>query len=104
MGGMKRKGCVHAKDSLKTAKDGGFSEWSFPLVRLEVITQHLIEVTRPHVTEILSSPSSHCHSIHRSQHGAAVTAQSIKSPQDFLFSVLNGRSNMQSSSSRKTSK
>lgn len=52
MGGMKRKGCVHAKDSLKMAKDGGFSEWSFPLVRLEVITQHLIEVTRPHVTEI----------------------------------------------------
>lgn len=73
---------------------GESSEWSFPLIKLEVITQHLIEVTRPHVTRFLSLPISHCHSMHRSQHGAAVTAQSIKSPQDFLFSVLNLRNKM----------
>lgn len=31
---------------------GEFSAWYFPLIKLEVITQHLAEVTRPHVTEI----------------------------------------------------
>lgn len=50
MGGMKRKVCEHAEDSLKVAKDGGFSEWSFPLIKLEVITQHLTEVTIPELT------------------------------------------------------
>lgn len=52
MGGMQRKGCEHAEDSLKMAKDGGFSELSFPLIKLEVITRRLTEVTRPYVTEI----------------------------------------------------